>query len=128
MLRRAAMLLAVATLVVVGSAGCGSERADRKPGPQDGSALDFTSKATIRVTDAGFDPAELTVEVGDTITVENRGSRPDGLSSASVDTGTLEPGESTTVFFGEARTIDIASHADPTHKGKITVNEERPAS
>jgi plastocyanin len=116
--------LAVVALLVLVAAGCGSERADRRPGPQDGSALDFTSKATIRVTEAGFDPAELTVEVGDTITVENRGSRSDGLSSTTIDTGLLEPGESTTVFFGEARTIDIASHADATHKGKITVNAE----
>ena len=124
MLRRAAVLLAAVTLLMFGGAGCGSERADRRPGPQDGSALDFTPKATIGVTEAGFDPAELTLTVGDTITVENRGSRPDGLSSTTIDTGTLEPGESTTVFFGEARTIDIASHADPTHKGKIVVNEE----
>jgi plastocyanin len=124
MLRRAAMLLAVAALLALGIAGCGSDRADRKPGPQDGSALDFTSKATIALSESGFDPANLSIRVGDTITVENRGSRPDGLSSTSIDTGTLEPGESTTVFFGEARTVDIASHADPSHKGKIVVNPE----
>jgi plastocyanin len=124
MVRRIAVLLAVAALLALGGVGCGSDRADRKPGPQDGSALDFTSKGTIAVSEAGFDPANLTVRVGDTITVENKGSRPDGLSSSSIDTGLLEPGESTTVFFGEARTIDIASHADPSHKGTIVVNEE----
>jgi plastocyanin len=122
--RRVAVLLAVAALLALVGAGCGSERADRKPGPQDGSALDFASKATIAVSEKGFDPANLTVRVGDTITVENRGARPDGLSSTSIDTGVLEPGESTTVFFGEARTIDIASHADPSHKGTIVVNPE----
>ena len=121
--RRVAVLLAVALLALAG-AGCGSDRADRKPGPQDGSALDFASKATIAVSEKGFDPTDLTVRVGDTITVENRGTRPDGLSSTSIDTGVLEPGESTTVFFGEASTIDIASHADPSHKGKIVVNPE----
>jgi hypothetical protein len=40
--RRVAVLLAVALLALAG-AGCGSDRADRKPGPQDGSALDFAS-------------------------------------------------------------------------------------
>ena len=122
--RRVAVLLAVAALLALAGAGCGSERADRKPGPRDGSALDFGSKATIAVSEKGFDPANLTVKVGDTITVENRGSRPDGLSSTTIDTGVLEPGESTTVFFGEATTIDMASHADPSHKGTIVVNAE----
>jgi plastocyanin len=124
MLRRAAVLLAAVAVLAVAGAGCGSERADRQPGPSDGAVLDFTSKATIAVSEKGFDPAELTVRVGDTITVENRGSRADGLSSTSIDTGMLEPGESTTVFFGEERTIDIASHADPSHTGRIVVTPE----
>jgi len=123
MLRRAVMLAAL-TLLVLAGAGCGSDPVDRKPGPQDGSALDFSSKATIVVTEQGFEPSMLTVKLGDTITVENRGSRPDGLSSATIDSGVLEPGESTTVFFGEAQTIDIASHADPSHTGKIVVSPE----
>jgi plastocyanin len=123
MLRRAVML-AVVTLLVLAGAACGSDPADRKPGPQDGSALDFTSKATIVLTEQGFEPSTLTVKVGDTITVENRGSRPDGLSSGTVDSGVLQPGESTTLFFGEAQTIDIASHADPSHTGKIVVSPE----
>ena len=124
MLRRAVVLLALVALLTATAVGCGSDRADRKPGPQDGSALDFTSRATIALSDSGFEPSTLTVKVGDTITVENRSSRRDGLSSKTIDTGVLDPGESTTVFFGEAQTIDVASHADPSRTGKIVVNPE----
>ncbi|MEY2405890.1 MAG: Cupredoxin-like domain [Acidimicrobiaceae bacterium] len=107
--------------LVLAGAGCGDDRADRRPGPLDGSALDFTSKATIVITESGIDPATLTVRVGDTITVDNRGKRPDGLSSLSIDSGVLQPGETSTVFFGEERTIEVASHADPSHTGTIVV-------
>jgi plastocyanin len=107
--------------LVLAGAGGGDDRADRRPGPEDGSALDFTSKATIVITESGIDPATLTVRVGDTITVENRGKRPDGLSSLSIDSGVLQPGETSTVFFGEERTIEVASHADPSHTGTIVV-------
>ena len=103
MLRRAVVLLALVALLTATAVGCGSDRADRKPGPQDGSALDFTSRATIALSDSGFEPSTLTVKVGDTITVENRSSRRDGLSS---------------------KTIDVASHADPSRTGKIVVNPE----
>ncbi|MEY2437085.1 MAG: Cupredoxin-like domain, partial [Acidimicrobiaceae bacterium] len=113
-MRAVAPVFVLIALVLAG-AGCGDDRADRRPGPLDGSALDFTSKATIVITESGIDPATLTVRVGDTITVENRGTRPDGLSSLSIDSGVLQPGETSTVFFGEERTIEVASHADPSH-------------
>jgi plastocyanin len=119
-MRAVAPVFVLIALVLAG-AGCGDDRADRRPGPLDGSALDFTSKATIVITESGIDPATLTVRVGDTITVENRGTRPDGLSSLSIDSGVLQPGETSTVFFGEERTVEVASHADPSHTGTIVV-------
>jgi plastocyanin len=119
-MRAVAPVFVLIALVLAG-AGCGDDRADRRPGPLDGSALDFTSKATIVITESGIDPATLTVRVGDTITVDNRGKRPDGLSSLSIDSGVLQPGETSTVFFGEERTIEVASHADPSHTGTIVV-------
>ena len=37
--------------------------------------------------------------VGEAVTVTNRGTKDHGLTSDTIDTGTLRPGESTTVFF-----------------------------
>ncbi len=38
------------------------------------------------------------MQVGDAITVVNKGTGDHGLTSTSIDTGTLHPGESTLVF------------------------------
>jgi len=96
-----ALMLAVAGL----GAGCTHEGA-AVPGPNDGASLDFTSKATVTIDDNGISPSSVRVEAGDAITVVNKGTRDHGLTSTSIDTGTMHPGESTIVFLTDSGRVD----------------------
>ena len=49
------------------------------------------------------------------------GTTDHGLTSDSIDTGTLHPNESTTIFVTAAGTIDVRDRAEPTHTAKIDV-------
>jgi hypothetical protein len=119
------LLLAALTALVVASCTSGPS----KPGPNDGASLDFNAKSTFVIDDTGIrpDPSQnrpgvaITVTVGDALLVTNRGTKDHGLTSDSIDTGTLRPGESTTVFFTEPGTIDVHDRADPSHKARIEV-------
>ena len=95
--------LVVAAIAV--SAGC-QYGGTQVPGRSDGAGLDFTSRATVTVDDDAIRPNAVQVRVGDAITIVNKGSRDHGLTSASIDTGTLRPGESTVVFLTQAGRID----------------------
>jgi plastocyanin len=118
-------LAALACLVLV-VAGCESaDEADRVPGPDDGEQLEFDVDATVEVDEDGFDPARLEVTVGDTIEVVNAGDHDHGLSSDGYDTGTLEPGERTVVFFDRSGTVEAHDPADPDNALTIVVAPRR---
>jgi len=113
--KRAALFVA-ATLAVAGCYG-----GAQKPGPNDGSGLDFDVTQTITVDDAGIHPNVINGHVGQAVDVTNKGTRDHTLSSTSIDTGTIRPGESTTVYFSETATIDAHDRTDPTHTAKIEI-------
>jgi hypothetical protein len=113
--KRAALLVAAA-LVVAGCYG-----GTQKPGPTDGSNLDFGVTQTITVDDAGIHPDVINGHVGQAVDVTNKGTRDHTLSSESIDTGTIRPGESTTVYFSETARIDAHDRTDPTHTAKIEI-------
>jgi plastocyanin len=102
--------------------GCASGPA--KPGPNDGASLNFDIKATIVVDDGAITPAVMNAKVGDAISVTNRGTKDHGLTSDKIETGTLRPGESTTVFLTEAGTVELHDRADASHTARIEVAPE----
>lgn len=114
--------LCLAVLVAALAAGCA--QGAPKPGPNDGAGLNFNIKATIVIDDSGIRPDLTQGRVGDAITVTNRGTKDHGLTSESIDTGTLRPGESTTVFFIETGSIEVRDRSDPSHKARIEVSPE----
>ena len=115
-MRRLALAMSVALL----AAGCYHGAA--KPGPTDGSSLDFTITQTVVVDDSGIHPDDVRAQAGSAIKVTNGGTRDHDVTSDTIQTGTLHPGESTTVFFTVAGTTKIYDHADPTHTGQIVVS------
>jgi hypothetical protein len=119
--RKAALFLAAVLLL----GGCYSGA--QKPGPNDGSNLDFGITQTVVVDDSGIHPNAINGHVGQAVSVTNRGTRDHTLSSDSIDTGTLRPGETTTVYFSETSTVDAHDRTDPTHTAKIDI-EAAPAS
>jgi hypothetical protein len=104
-------------------AGCHHEGA-AVPGPSDGASLDFTSRATVTLDDDGITPGSVRVRVGDAITVVNKGTRDHGLTSTSIDTGGLHPGESTLVFLTESGRIDAYDRDHPDRRLAIEVVAE----
>jgi len=60
----------------------------------------------VTVDDDGITPNSVQAQVGDAITIVNKGSRDHGLTSSSIDTGTLRPGESTVVFLTSSGRVD----------------------
>jgi hypothetical protein len=113
--RKAALVLAAVLLV----SGC--YNGAQKPGPNDGSNLDFGSTQTVVVDDSGIHPNVVNGHVGQAVSVTNRGTRDHTLSSDSIDTGTLRPGETTTLYFSETKTIDAHDRTDLTHTAKIEI-------
>jgi plastocyanin len=99
--------------------GCASGPSE--PGPNDGASLNFDTKATIVVDDAAVTPSVTKAKVGDAISVTNRGTKDHGLTSDKIETGTLRPGESTTVFLTEAGTVELHDRATPSHTARIEV-------
>jgi plastocyanin len=111
----------LAILVLLLAVGCAS--GETTPGPNDGSSLDFHIKATIVVDDRGIEPGVTQARVGDAITVVNRGTKDHGLTSDTIDAGTLRPGESTTIFLTEKGTVELRDRADFSHTAHIDVSE-----
>ena len=109
--------LVVAAVLLLGGCYSGAQ----KPGPNDGSDLDFGITQTVVVDDAGIHPDVINGHVGQAVSVTNRGTHDHTLSSESIDTGTIRPGETTTVYFSESATIDAHDRADPTHTAKIEI-------
>ena len=114
-------MLTLCTLLV--AAACSSS--EQKPGPSDGSALDFTPKATIVIDEVGIhiliDRPPL--REGQAIKVVNRGKNDHGLTSDTVETGTLRPNEETVVFLTAAGTVELKDRADLSHTLRIDVAE-----
>jgi plastocyanin len=114
---RRLVLVALTALVAVACASGPS-----KPGPNDGASLDFNAKATITIDDGGIRPEVTQAHEGDAVTVTNRGTKDHGLTSDTIDTGTLHPGESTTVFLTATGTVDLHDRADSSHTARIEVS------
>jgi hypothetical protein len=75
----------------------------------------------VTVDDHAITPNSVHVRVGEAITIVNEGSRDHGLSSASIDTGTLRPGESTVVFMTETGRINAYDRDDADRRLDIEV-------
>jgi plastocyanin len=112
-------------LATVGlGAGCQHE-GTAVPGPSDGASLDFTSRATVTIDDDTISPDSVRVRVGDAITVVNKGTRDHGVTSTSIDTGTLHPGESTVVFLTATGRVDAYDRDEPGRKLEIEVSTKQ---
>lgn len=78
---------------------------------------------TVAMSGFAFDPATVTVEVGDSVTWENQ----DGVghtatgSAGAFDTGTVSGGQSATVTFDTAGTFAYVCSIHPTMQGSVVV-------
>jgi len=146
--RRATLALAAAATLAL--AACGSDAKTADTGPAATTTITPTSMATpmttsmgsattapmgaastapmaatgdaVRVGDFAFEPADLRVAVGTTVTWTNDHDQPHTATSAgNFDTGAIQPGESKTVTFDRAGTFSYICSFHPFMTGTVTV-------
>jgi len=105
---------------------------------QDGrvEAVPVQDARSVGIGDNFFDPPDVTVEPGSTITWTNNGDEPHTVTAddGSFDSGRLNPGDSYTVAFGGQGTVAYHCEIHPEMRGSVTVGgggtapAEEPAS
>jgi plastocyanin len=105
---------------------------------QDGGvqAVPVQDARSVDIGDNFFDPPDVAVEPGSTITWTNNGALPHTVTAddGSFDSGRLNPGDSYTVAFGGQGTVTYHCTIHPEMRGSVTVGggtapaEEQPAS
>jgi plastocyanin len=75
------------------------------------------------ITDAGYNPASITIHQGESITWVNQGSLPHSVTAddGSFDSGPIAPGERAGNTFTELGTFNIHSTMDAAFHGQIVV-------
>jgi plastocyanin len=84
--------------------------------------------AEVQVVDFAFEPANVTVSVGATVTWTNIGTRPHTVTAdnGAFDSGRLDPGETFSYTFNEAGTFDYFCGFHPDMQGSVVVTAEQP--
>lgn len=123
----------LAVFVIIALAGCG----DNATGPGigngngengNGNGNDVPGENEVWMVGQSFTPSNLEVEVGTTVTWENRSSETHTVTSGSdgshdeiFDSGSVPPGEDYSFTFDETGTFDYFCIPHPNMTGTITV-------
>lgn len=84
----------------------------------------------IAITDTGYSPSLLSINVGDTITWTNGAVKPSNVSSdphpahtdyVPLNLGMFNPGETQSLTFDKAGTYGYHNHLNPTQTGTVIV-------
>ena len=121
-MRRAALLLAVAVVVVT---GCVDPKPS-SPTPEDIAAIDVSPDHRITVDEDGFHPDALEVTAGDVVLLVNEGTGPHSFTAEErFDTGRLLPGDETTLVLTEPGEIPYEDLEHPEHTATLTIVAKR---
>ena len=109
---------------------------DRDEGGQDDDSPASTSgvptgSIEVQIVDDdehGFSPGSVEIEIGQSITFVNLDNDAHTATSASWDTGIMQPGESVTITFDEAGSFAYSCQIHPVMTGTITVGDPAQAS
>ena len=123
---RSTRLFALAALAAIIVAACGSSAATSRP---TGAVTVAPSQpsgggAAIDIVDGGFEPADLQVAVGDTVTWTNTGSGTHTVTfDDGEDSGSLAPAAEYDRTFGTAGAFPYVCSFHSSMQGTITVTE-----
>jgi plastocyanin len=107
----------------MGEAGAGAAR-EATPGAADAGADAAAETLAVEVKDFAFNPPEITVPVGGSVTWTNQDTAPHtatGLDREALQSGAIESGQSFTQAFETAGTIEYFCEFHPNMKGSIVV-------
>ncbi len=82
----------------------------------------FAAEHAVRIVGFKFEPANISVAVGDTITFTNEDGAPHTATATdgSFDTGRLDKGQSATVTINKAGELPYICDLHPMMKGQVT--------
>src|SRR5919112_5216630 len=108
------VLSVIALLVFVSAAGAQDSGVEAVP---------VQDARSVGIGDNFFDPPDVAIEPGSTITWTNNGARPHTVTAddGSFDSGRLNPGDSYTVAFGGQGTVTYHCEIPPEMRGSVTV-------
>jgi len=104
------MLLSLSAFLV----GCGNAKDSKAASPA-------ADKNTILIQSYKFQPAELTIQKGDTVTWINQDSVGHTVTGAGLDSGLLTKGQSFKFTFTQTGVFEYLCSPHPSMKGKIIV-------
>jgi plastocyanin len=83
------------------------------------------TRGTLPINDHAFDPAQLSIASGTTLTIVNTDTEKHTATADNglFDTGVLEPGESFEIYFDGSGTVTYHCELHPDMKGSIIVGE-----
>jgi plastocyanin len=129
-MKRIPTALAVLALAAIPLFGCGSD--DEEPAsaastPAATESAPETSKpaaeeTAVKMVDNAFEPKDLTVKVGDTVTWTNDGQLPHTATAEGFDSGSIAPGDTYEWTAEKAGTVSYVCTFHPGMEGTITVN------
>jgi plastocyanin len=118
-MKRIGLALVIAVLLL---AGCGGGSGSTSGGSSEASGGGRAKAVTI--SEFTFEPAQLTVPVGTTVTFTNRDPTPHtatSKTSGAFETGAIKQGESAQITLSEPGTYSYYCAFHPFMKGTITV-------
>lgn len=98
--------------------GCSKAQDEKPPVPA-------TDKNTVLIQDYVFQPAEITIQAGETITWINQDTVGHTATCDSFDSGLLKKGETFKQTFNETGTFDYICTPHPYMKGKVIVTSSQ---
>lgn len=121
------MMLVLAALVVtlVVAAGCGSKKTTTPTTPKttpSTSPPSGSTGSTVVIKNFTFEPSQLTVKAGTTVTWKNEDSTVHTVTGTGWDSGQVQPGAEFQKTFDTAGTYDYHCSIHPSMTGKVVVN------
>jgi plastocyanin len=121
-----AVMLAIVAIVALAGCSSSTPAATTPATPSTSSGSGSTSApaaaaSAVSISNFAFDPADVTVKVGGTVTWTNNDSVAHTVTAAGFDSGSIAPGATYSHTFDTAGSIDYHCSVHPQMTGKVTV-------
>ena len=97
-------------------------------GPPPEQSTQVADVTTVRIVDERFEPNNILIETGQTVTWENQDDDQHTASGRDMDTGVINPGSKGTVTFLEPGDFNYSCNFHPEMLGLVTVTGESKAT
>jgi plastocyanin len=115
------LALAAAAALVATLVGCASAPSTPPASSGSGSGAPAAGGTTVVEKNFAFEPAQITVKVGDTVTFDNQDTTAHNVKVGDQDLGAQQPGKQVTWKAEKAGTFPIVCTIHPSMTGQVVV-------